>query len=94
MNDGTIRGVGCFGIKEGDSGCINLFFVSCIGTRNIFGGNVCLKCFAAVGKIIDPDWVGMAGEAFLKAVEVVYNFTTAPCRVVTVHFERRLRGKL
>lgn len=46
---------------------------------------------------IDPTLIclyGVIPEAGGRVLKVVYNFTTVPCRVITVHFERRLRGKL
>jgi|LakMenEpi03Aug12_release.lakeMendotaPanAssembly.Ray.scaffolds.fasta_scaffold46040_2 hypothetical protein len=46
---------------------------------------------------IDPTavWAFAAiPEAGDRVLKVVYNFTTNPCRVITFHFERRLRGKL
>ncbi|MFM7441828.1 MAG: DUF4258 domain-containing protein [Snowella sp.] len=46
---------------------------------------------------IDPTLIcfyGVIPEAGGRVLKIVYNFTTVPCRVLTVHFERRLRGKL
>jgi hypothetical protein len=88
VNNGAVGSVGCFGVKESDSLRINLFFVGCIGTRNIFGGNVCLKRFATVGKIIDPNWGGMTGEAFLKKAIV------SPTKLTTLANFPKILGSL